>query len=136
VPGTLSGDVRLEVSGVIVPVGDAFHVTAAYGVRVGDAGIGTDSYWVDRTSLDTIKREIGRKARAYRFDATTGDVGVTAVAAALQDRAALDLDQLRTLGSMARRADAALGTPHVHEWTIDADGAARLVGARPIRETA
>jgi hypothetical protein len=44
----LSGDIRLEVCGVIVAVGGAFHVTAAYGVHVGDVGIGTDLYWVDR----------------------------------------------------------------------------------------
>jgi phosphoenolpyruvate synthase/pyruvate phosphate dikinase len=112
---------------------DALCVRAAYGLALdGRSGaVPADRYWLDRSTLEPIKREIGRKATAYSFDRATGTVALRAVPAAQQDRSALDFAQLRSIGALACRAEAALGTRLALTWVIDTEGGLHLLGARP-----
>ena len=111
--------------------GGVISIVAAYGcsLRGGAGATPTDRYELDRATLEPTKREIGRKAKAYTFDARTGLLELRDVAAAEQDRSALSFGQLRAVGALAGRIAAAIGAPVRVRWTIGADGALRIIAA-------
>jgi phosphoenolpyruvate synthase/pyruvate phosphate dikinase len=104
-----------QAGGVITVADDTIRVVAVYGVFV-DESVGTDTYLLDAPTLDVIRREIGRKTRAYRWSEADGGLVLKDVPPVEHDRSVLGIGQLQRLGELALGARPGRGEPL--RWAI------------------
>lgn len=96
-------------------------IEASWGLGVSVVGgeVTPDRYWVDKVTLEILKRTISPKAMEYRQAADGGMVRVP-VAAERQDVPCLSDEEVVELARLAKAIEAGYGSPRDIEWAIDA----------------
>lgn len=135
--------VPADVAGVMMTIdpitGDdsTIFVAAAYGLGEGvvKGDVASDSYWVDKASLEVRRRDVATKEQAHRFDPRCGEVRLADVAAEEQDRPALGAADLAALARIGRDVERAFGSAQDLEWALvrrdGADSEIFMLQSRP-----
>jgi rifampicin phosphotransferase len=118
--------VPADVAGVMMTIdpttGDksTIYVAAAYGLGEGvvKGDVASDSYWMDKATLQTRNEDVASKAQAHRFDPERGEVRLTDVAQAERDKPALTPADLATLAQIGKDVEEAFGSAQDLEWAL------------------
>jgi phosphoenolpyruvate synthase len=112
------------------------YIEAAYGLGEGvvRGDVGSDRFWVTKSSLTTNKQQIDPKQQAHRFDPARGEVCLTEVPADQQQQPALRDQEVIALADLGRQIEQHFDAPMDIEWAIAGSGDHReisLLQARP-----
>lgn len=115
-----------DVAGVMMTIdpvsGDrsTIYVAAAYGLGEGvvKGDVGSDSYSIDKETLEPRSQEIGTKEQAYRFDPEQNEVRLMDVPEADRDSPALDSEDLAAIAKIGRQTETAFGSAQDLEWAL------------------
>lgn len=118
--------VPADVAGVMMTIdpttGDnsTIYVAAAYGLGEGvvKGDVASDSYWMDKATLQTRNEDVASKEQAHRFDPERGEVRLTDVAWAERDKPALTPADLTTLAQIGKDVEEAFGSAQDLEWAL------------------
>jgi phosphohistidine swiveling domain-containing protein len=134
--------VPADAAGVMMtlePVGgdrSQIYIEAAYGLGEGvvRGDVGSDRFWVTKSSLTLSKQQIDPKQQAHRFDPARGEVCLTDVPADQQQQPALRDREVIALADLGRQIEQHFEAPMDIEWAIAGTGDQRdisLLQARP-----
>ena len=118
--------VPADVAGVMMTIdpttGDnsTIYVAAAYGLGEGvvKGDVASDSYWIDKATLETRTHDIATKEQAHRFDREHGEVRLTDVPPAERNHPALAPRDLAALAQIAKDVEEAFGSAQDLEWAL------------------
>jgi rifampicin phosphotransferase len=118
--------VPADVAGVMMTIdpttGDdsTIYIAAAYGLGEGvvKGDVASDSYWMDKASLQTRTQDVATKEQAHRFDPEHGQVRLADVAQAERDQPALAPADLAALAQIGKDVEAAFGCAQDLEWAL------------------
>src|ERR1700752_1315304 len=118
--------VPADVAGVMMTIdpttGDdsTIYIAAAYGLGEGvvKGDVASDSYWMDKATLQTRNEDVASKAQAHRFDPERGEVRLTHVAQAERGKTPLTPADLATLAQIGKDVEEAFGSAQDLEWAL------------------
>jgi len=118
--------VPADVAGVMMTIdpttGDdsTIYIAAAYGLGEGvvKGDVASDSYWMDKATLQTRTQDVATKEQAHRFDPECGEVRLTDVAQAERDQPALTPADLAALAQIGKDVEDAFGSAQDLEWAL------------------
>jgi rifampicin phosphotransferase len=118
--------VPAEAAGVMMtlePVrGDRsqIYIEAAYGLGEGvvRGDVGSDRFWVTKSSLTVTKQQIDPKQQAHRFDPVRGEVCLVDVPAHQQQQPSLAEPEIIALADLGKQIEQHFGAPMDIEWAI------------------
>jgi len=99
------------------------------GVVKGD--ITPSQFLVDKVVLTILKRKLSVQSEEYRFDRSTGTVGLLPVEAERTDAPCLSDNEVIALARLAKSIEAGRAAPQDIEWAVGADGTIAVLQVRP-----
>ena len=86
---------------------------------------------VDKVTFEIIKQEVVSQTEEYRFDPTSGTVGLLPVSAERSERACIAIEEAVALAELAKHVEKVRGAPQDIEWAISETGDIRILQVRP-----
>ncbi len=86
---------------------------------------------IDKVTFEIIKHEIIPQTEEYRFDPTSGAVGLVSIAAERGERACIAIEEAVALAELAKHIERLRGAPQDIEWAISETGDIRILQVRP-----
>ena len=99
------------------------------GVVKGD--VTPSRFTVDKVTLEIVQRDIVPQAEEYRFDPSSGSVGLMPLAPEQGQAACIEDAEALALARLAKRIEGHRGAAQDIEWAIGADGEVRVLQVRP-----
>jgi pyruvate,water dikinase len=99
---------------------DCIYVESAFGLGEGvvKGDTGSDSFWVDRESLLTTRREIRDKNKAHRFVESADAVQLVDVTDSDRGQPSITDGELRKIAALGAHIEATLGSAQDIEWAL------------------
>jgi len=112
------------------------YLESAFGLGEGvvRGDVGSDRFWVDKSTFSTRRQEIGLKKQAHCFIPEAGEVGLVDVPTEQQEQPSLTPDEVVALARLGSRIEQHFAMPMDIEWAIAAGDNGRtiyLLQARP-----
>jgi pyruvate,water dikinase len=97
----------------------AINASLGLGIGVVSGAVTPDEYWVDKVSMEIVKRRSAPKAVQFSPGGTVSGVRLHDVPAGQQREPCLRDEEVLELSNLGKRAELSFGAPQDIEWAID-----------------